>query len=103
MAYDLRIDRQVIKEVAEYSPKIFRQVVTRILELGQDPRPHDSEELQGYHDPDVRSRKEFRVDQGEYRILYTVDVARKVVIIFRVGHRGEVYGRELATLTAVLY
>ena len=93
MAYDLRIDRQVIKEVVEYPPKIFRQVVTRILGLGQDPRPHDSEELKGYHDPEVPKRKGFRVDQGEYRILYAVDVAHKVVIIFRVGHRGEVYGR----------
>ncbi len=93
MAYDLRIDRRVIEEVAAYSPKVFRQVVTRILELGQDPRPHDSEEFQGYHDPEVPGRKGFRVDQGEYRILYTVDVARRVVVIFRVGHRGEVYGR----------
>jgi mRNA interferase RelE/StbE len=63
----------------------------RILELGQNPRPHDSEALKGYRDPEVPGRKGFRVDQGEYRILYTVDDERKVVIIFRTGHRSEIY------------
>lgn len=91
MAYDLRVDRQVIKRVAQLDAKLFRQVVMRILELGQTPRPHDSEELRGYQDPSVPGRKGFRVDQGEYRILYTVDEARKVVTVFRVAHRREVY------------
>ncbi|OFX33045.1 MAG: hypothetical protein A2Z07_00565 [Armatimonadetes bacterium RBG_16_67_12] len=91
MPYDLRVDRQVIKDVGHLDPKIFRQVVTRILELGQNPRPHDSEELKAYRDPKVPGRKGFRADQGEYRVLYTVDEARKVVIVFRVAHRHEVY------------
>ncbi len=91
MRYDLRVDRQTVKGLARLDAKRFRQVVTRILDLGQDPRPHDSEELQGYRDPEVPGRKGFRVDQGEYRILYTVDQVRRVVIVFRVGHRSDVY------------
>ncbi len=91
MPYDLRVNKQVLKDVAHLDAKIFRQVVTRVLELGQHPRPHDSEELKGYRDPTVSGRKGFRVDQGEYRILYTVDDARKVIIVFRVAHRREVY------------
>jgi mRNA interferase RelE/StbE len=91
MPFDLRIDKQVVKQVARLDPKIFRQVVVRVLELGQNPRPHDSEELKGFRDPDVPGRKGFRVDQGEYRILYTIDDARRVVTVFRVGHRSDVY------------
>ncbi len=91
MPFDLRIDKQVVKQVARLDPKIFRQVVVRVLELGQNPRPHDSEELKGFRDPDVPGRKGFRADQGEYRILYTIDDARRVVTVFRVGHRSDVY------------
>ncbi|MBI3302986.1 MAG: type II toxin-antitoxin system RelE/ParE family toxin [Deltaproteobacteria bacterium] len=91
MPFDLRIDRRVIKELAGLEAKIFRQVALRIFQLSQDPRPHDSEEIRGYHDPKVPGRKGFRVDQGEYRILYTIDTKEKVVTVFRVGHRREVY------------
>lgn len=83
MSFDLRIDRRVIKELAGFEAKIFR--------LSQDPCPHDSEELRGYRDPEVPGRKGFRVDQGEYRILYTMNSVDQVVTIFRVGHRREVY------------
>lgn len=91
MRCDLRIDRQVTNDVARLDAKIFRQVVMRLLELGQDPRPHDSEELKAYRDPGVPGRKGFRLDQGEYRILYTVDDASRVVTVFRVAHRRDVY------------
>jgi mRNA interferase RelE/StbE len=91
MPFDLRIDRRVIKELAGFEAKIFRQVALRIFHLSQDPRPHDSEELKGYRDPAVPGRKGFRVDQGEYRILYTIDFEAQRVTVFRVGHRREVY------------
>jgi len=91
MSFDLRIDRRVIKELAGFEAKIFRQIALRIFQLSQDPRPHDSEELRGYRDPEVPGRKGFRVDQGEYRILYTINPVDQVITIFRVGHRREVY------------
>ena len=91
MAYDLRIEDRVIKEMSSLVAKIFRQLCMRIFHLSENPRPHDSEQLKGYQDRQVPGRKGFRVDQGEYRILYTIDEQRKVVIIFRVGHRREVY------------
>lgn len=91
MAYDLRIDDRVIKEMASLEAKIFRQLCMRIFHLSENPRPHDSEQLKGYKDPQAPTRKGFRVDQGEYRILYTIDEQQRVVSIFRVGHRREVY------------
>jgi mRNA interferase RelE/StbE len=35
----------------------------------------------------------YRVDQGEYRILYTIDDENQLVDVFRIGKRndGEVY------------
>ena len=77
--------RGACKHVTRLDSKIFRQVVVRILELGQNPRPHDSEELKGYGDPVLPGRKGFRVDQGEYRILYTIDEDRRMMAVCRPG------------------
>ena len=91
MPYDLRLDARVLDYLKTLDAKPFRQVVRRILELSQNPRPHDSEQLHGYRDPQVAGRKGYRLDQGEYRILYTIDDPPNRVIVFRVGHRRDVY------------
>ena len=91
MRYDLRLDGRAVDYLKTLDTKPFRQVVRRILELSQDPRPHDSEQLQGYRDPEVPGRKGFRLDRGEYRVLYTIEGSPRRVIVFRVGHRQDVY------------
>lgn len=91
MPYDLRVDRRVLDYLKTLDAKPFRQIVRRLLELSENPRPHDSEQLQGYRDPDVPGRKGYRLDQGEYRLLYTIDEQAHRVIIFRVGHRRDIY------------
>ena len=35
--------------------------------------------------------EEYRLRVGDYRVLYTIDDTNKVVTIFSVGHRREVY------------
>lgn len=49
--------------IKKLPPKQFRKIVTTILILKQNPKPNDSKKLKGY--PDY-----FRVDIGEYRIIY---------------------------------
>ena len=60
--------------VGSVDPKRYKQVVSKILALLRDPRPQDSEELRGY--------SFFRVDAGEYRIIYafTDDVVTVVIV-----------------------
>jgi len=58
--------------------------MSKILSLTDNPRPQDYKALQGY--PDY-----YRVDQGEFRIVY--EIRSEEVYIVRVGKRndGEVY------------
>ncbi|HEV2440705.1 MAG TPA: type II toxin-antitoxin system RelE/ParE family toxin [bacterium] len=91
MSYDLRLDPRVIDYLKTLDAKPFRQIVRRILELSRNPRPNDSEQLQGYRDPQVPGRKGYRLDQGECRVLYTIDDAKRRVVVFRTGHRQDVY------------
>lgn len=89
--YRLLIDGRALKFVELLEPEHFKQVVRRVLDLGRDPRPHDSEQLHAFKDPDGRGRQGFRVDQGEYRILYAFDSDESEVQIFEIGNRRDVY------------
>ena len=66
---------------------IPRDDINRILKrteaLASDPRPPASIKV---GDPAM-----YRVRQGNYRIIYQVDDAQRVVLILRIGHRREVY------------
>lgn len=83
-SYALTIKKTARKALVKLQPKFFKQVMTKILLLMEEPRPQDYKPLEGY--PGY-----YRVDQGEYRILYKI--LESEVEIFRVGKRndGEVY------------
>ena len=54
-----------------------------IARLAENPRPPSAKKL--------TARDGYRVRVGDYRILYQVDDGVKVVIIYRVMSRGDVY------------
>ena len=82
--YSLDIKRSATLEIENLPTKKDRRlVVARVSKLADDPRPPGSEKLAG----DDR----YRVRQGPYRIVYTIDDAARVVEIVKIGHRREVY------------
>jgi len=82
-SYKLQIKPSAVKELEALPSKDCRRVVSRIHRLSSDPRPPGCEKLTGH--------ELYRVRQGNYRILYTIEDADLVVIVIRVGHRREVY------------
>ncbi len=84
--YSLRIAKTAEKDLLDLQAKLYKQVVSKILSLQGNSQPQDCKALKGYEGG-------YRVDQGEYRILYTIDKESKLIDVFRVGKRndGEVY------------
>jgi mRNA interferase RelE/StbE len=39
------------------------------------------------------AEREYRVRVGDYRVIYSVDDAARIVAVEKVGHRGDVYRR----------
>lgn len=73
------------KEIDAIGQKRDRQrVVRRIGALAEEPRPAGCEKLVGHGD-------RYRVREGRYRIVYTVEDAQLVVWVVRVGHLKDVY------------
>lgn len=83
--YSLRIRASAGRELEGVGSKRDRgRIVSRINALASDPRPFGCEKLAG-------AVNAWRVRQGDYRILFTVDDEARVVDIFKIGHRREVY------------
>ena len=81
--YKITIKKSAAKELSDIPKKDLPKIVKRIQTLAQNPRPNGSQKL---------SRKEqYRVRQGDYRIVYSVDDKVLAVDVVKIGHRREVY------------
>ena len=84
MTYSVVTSRSADRDIRRLDGRIRRQVFAKILALKDNPRPQDVKLLWGH-------ARSYRVHSGDYRILYDINEATKAVLVFRVGHRREVY------------
>jgi mRNA interferase RelE/StbE len=83
--YRILIKASAAKEIEAVGQKKDRQrIVRQIQSLADNPRPAGCEKLSGQSD-------RYRVREGNYRIVYSVDDRTLFVNVAKVGHRKEVY------------
>jgi mRNA interferase RelE/StbE len=82
-SYRLLIKPTAVKELEALPAKDRRRIVPRIEGRASEPRPHGCEKLSGL--------EQYRVRQGDYRVVYGVDDEARVVIVVKIGHRRDVY------------
>ena len=75
----LEIDRAAYKFLAGLDAKQYRQVGKKVFSLLLDPQPADCSKLKGY--------EYWRVDAGEYRIVYHFD--DEIVYVILIGKRND--------------
>jgi len=81
--YRLVFTRSAKRELEHLSHEIVRLLKSRIDELIEEPRRHGCQKLSG--------TDFYRIRQGDYRVLYSIDDAERIVEIIKIGHRREVY------------
>ena len=81
--YRVVVERRAEKELDRLPDVIGERIINVLLTLEENPRPFGNKKLVGMNG--------YRVRQGQYRILYTVDDAERVVHVFRIAHRREAY------------
>jgi mRNA interferase RelE/StbE len=83
--YKVLIKSSAVKEIELIAQKKDRQrIVSRIQSLAENPRPNGCEKLSGQHD-------KYRVREGNYRIIYSIEDSALLVYVVKVGHRKDVY------------
>ncbi len=83
MAYEVFLKRSAEQELRGLPARIHDGVVGALISLKENPRPEGVKKLRG--------REGYRIRVGDYRILYLVDDRERIIEVFSVAHRKEVY------------
>ena len=81
--YKILIKPSAVKELKKIPQKYLKKVVDKIYSLASEPRPLGCEKL--------TNEEVYRIRYGIFRILYTIEDDKLVVIVIKIGHRKDVY------------
>ena len=82
-AYKVHFKASVEKDFTSIPKKDLKKILKRIKELADNPRPSGCEKLTG--------QERYRLRQGRYRIVYSIQDDELTVWVVKVGHRKEIY------------
>ena len=83
VVYSIFFKASARKELDAIPKSDLKRIMERITGLSEEPRPHGSEKLSG--------QERYRIRQGNYRIVYSIQDTELTVWVVRVAHRREVY------------
>lgn len=85
MAYAIQFSPAAQRQLRKLDQTVQKRILRRIEQLERQPRPRSAKKLQGSKEP------LFRIREGDYRIVYTIEDETLIVLVIRIGHRSEVY------------
>ncbi len=84
-SYKIYFRKSAAKELRKFPNPTVQKVIKRIEALAIDPRPVGCEKLTG--------QEFYRVRQGNYRIIYSIQDDELTVWVVKVSHRKDIYKR----------
>ena len=84
MSYAVIIENKAQKEFKRIARPFDKSIKKAIDSLIKNPRPQGVKKLSGTSDG-------YRIRVGDYRILYTINERNRLVTIYRIRHRKNVY------------
>jgi len=84
MAYTLEFRPRALRDLKGLPQNVQRRILEPIENLADDPRPPGVKKLSGTEDL-------YRIRVGDYRVIYQIRDKERLVVIVRIGHRGDIY------------
>ena len=81
--YKIFFRESVTKDFKKISKKDLQKILSKIKKLGENPHIPGSEKLTG--------QDLYRIRQGNYRILYSIQDKQLTIWVIKVGHRKDSY------------
>lgn len=81
--FELRFKTSVAKDLRSLPKQEVLRILERIETLRTNPRPTGSEKLSGH--------SLYRLRQGNWRVIYTIDDTEVVIEVIRIAHRRHSY------------
>ncbi|MCL0040742.1 type II toxin-antitoxin system RelE/ParE family toxin [Thermodesulfovibrionales bacterium] len=85
MIYQVKLGSKAEAELRKLPSDVLRRVDSIFNALENNPRPKGVKKLAG------KKKEGWRIRVGDYRILYRIDDDRRLILIYRIRHRSEVY------------
>jgi mRNA interferase RelE/StbE len=82
-SFRICIKPSAVKELESLPKKDRLRIIAKIKTLAENPRPSGCEKLSG--------EDKYRIRQGSYRLVYSIQDDFREVLIVKVGHRKDVY------------
>ena len=84
-SYKVYFRKSAAKELEKLPKAALRKIIKKIERLSDEPRPAGCEKLSG--------QELYRVRQGDYRIVYSIQDNELTIWVIKVGHRKNIYKR----------
>jgi len=81
--YKIFIKPSAAKELKRIPQKELKRITSKIQTLSEEPRPHGCEKLS--------AQERYRLRQGNYRIVYSIEDDKLIVYVVKIAHRRDVY------------
>lgn len=82
--YEILLRQSVLKKELLKLPKVdVQKIMAAIRSLSDTPRPPGIQRLSG--------QERYRIRQGDYRIIFSIQDAERTIWIVKIGHRRDVY------------
>jgi mRNA interferase RelE/StbE len=82
-SYSVRVLASSEKELHAVPKTDLKRIAAKLQALASNPRPHGCEKLSG--------EERYRLRQGDWRLVYSIDDDARRVVVVKVGHRREIY------------
>jgi mRNA interferase RelE/StbE len=81
--YKIYFKASVEKDFRKIPTSDVKKILQRIEGLTAEPRPTDCEKL--------TEQEQYRIRQGRYRIVYSIQDNELTIWIVKIGHRKDIY------------
>ncbi|MFT4554261.1 MAG: mRNA interferase RelE/StbE [Chlamydiales bacterium] len=82
--YNVNISPAAEKQIKALPKREQTKIIKRVYKLADNPLPQGVKKLKG-----VDSL--YRIRQGDWRIVYTIEDKKLSILVVKVGHRREAY------------
>ena len=83
--YQITITQSVLKELKQLQKPVVQKIEKLISGLASNPRPVGFKKLKG------KDGNIYRVRSGDFRVIYAIEDAIRIVEIRKIGHRKDIY------------
>jgi len=82
--YKVEVSATAEKQLRKIPRPDQARVVDAVVKLAENPCPRGCRKLAGYEDV-------YRIRVGIYRVIYSVDRLQIIIVVFKIGHRKDIY------------